>query len=121
MVDLDTGGEQLTRLSNQTPSSLSRVSQTNTWLINLHNLKTNSSNMTVAVNSNVTVAVTISPSGWVPVSAKQNDRSIDLAFTSFLRYLVEKKLNLEQVTCLLKQLRDRVMKLFKTNAKFVLI
>jgi hypothetical protein len=36
-------------------------------------------------------------SGWVPVSAKENDRSIDLAFTSFLRYLVEKKLNLEQV------------------------
>ncbi|KAL5267502.1 hypothetical protein ACHWQZ_G004511 [Mnemiopsis leidyi] len=35
--------------------------------------------------------------GWVPVSAKENDRSIDLAFTSFLRYLVEKKLNLEQI------------------------
>ncbi|XP_063686117.1 uncharacterized protein LOC134819893 isoform X2 [Bolinopsis microptera] len=35
--------------------------------------------------------------GWVPVSAKQNDRSIDFAFTSFLRYLVEKKLNLEQI------------------------
>ena len=31
------------------------------------------------------------------MSAKENDRSIDLAFTAFMRYLVEKKLNLEQV------------------------
>ena len=31
------------------------------------------------------------------MSAKHNDRSIDLAFTSFLRYLVGKKLQIEQV------------------------
>ena len=35
--------------------------------------------------------------GWVPVSAKDNDRSIDLAYTSFLRYLVERKLQLIKV------------------------
>ena len=45
--------------------------------------------------SNTTIKTLL---GWVPVSAKENDRSIDLAFTSFLRYLVEKKLNIEQVT-----------------------
>ena len=40
------------------------------------------------------------------MSAKENDRSIDLAFTSFLRYLVEKKLNLEQVMRFFCALRE---------------
>lgn len=42
--------------------------------------------------------------GWVPVSAKHNDRSIDLAFTSFLRYLVGKKLQIEQSAGVVKGL-----------------